>query len=118
MNKTCPICGRVFSRLRKDKQTCSKTCKKALQRGGWRKKKPGSSAWSRAAVKGDKHRHFKHGQLVEFCHGPNTPWKPGRINWLSYVGEQIRLAVLPAGSLPVEDLTGVRANHPDFVRIP
>lgn len=112
-HKTCPICGRLFLRLRRDKRTCSTACKKAAQRGGWREKKT-LSGWSRGRQRkaGDAgiglvsaepghlqekgtnpkpgviERRFPQGTEVRFSEGGRI--EPGRVDWNTPEGAQCR----------------------------
>ncbi len=99
MHKTCPICGRLFLVLRRDKQTCGPSCKRALQRGGLRgpdhrgRGRP-SPHWSRrsgaGAAKGDILLSYPHGCTVHYRDSKYDLWKPGRINWHSAAADMIR----------------------------
>lgn len=124
--KTCPICGALYRPLRSDRRTCSGACKKALQRGGLKpagwsgRGRPSSRRRSVApAPNGDIFGVWPHGVLVEFRETQYALAKPGRVNWHSKAGDQIRawLRGSPDSQLvPVEDLTGVRIVAAAFVR--
>lgn len=110
---TCPICGRLFLPLRRDKRTCSPACKKAAQRGGWREKKT-VSGWSRGRQRGSDpagicpvsgapghlqvkgtngapgviERRFPQGTEVKFWDSGKL--QPGRVDWHTPEGQKCK----------------------------
>lgn len=125
--KTCQVCGELFAAIRKDKRTCSASCKKALQRGGWKRRYPAGGrpikgtftavegrSWT-SSVKGDNAGTMKD----RFPSGTILLWRwtrqPVKVCWESLAGSELKRWLRafegepsPGDRLPIATFNGTR----------